>query len=357
MSPAPNTAPSPAPALEFPATVRPLAADTPLDPDAAVSARGLSRRHGDVHALRDVSVDIPRDTICGLLGPNGAGKTTAMSLISGQDRPSSGTLQVFGREPFDDAAVLTQLCFARENQAYPDTFTVRHVLATSPLFLPRWDAAFADELVEMFRLPRNRKIRKLSRGQLSAVAIVVGLASRAPLTFLDEPYLGLDPTARRRFYDVLLRDYTEHPRTILMSTHLIGEVEGFFEQVLVIDDGRLLVDAAAEDVADLAFTVSGPAGAVESATGDQQVLETHRIGGLASAVVLGAPDAGMRRRAAESGLEVGEVGLQDLIAALGAAPHGTSPDGAEPDGAAESESDSDAHDRDDDENESQEAAR
>ena len=319
---------STAPVLDFPATVRPLSADTPLNPDAAVSVRGLSHRYRDVHALRDVSVDIPRNTICGLLGPNGAGKTTAMSLISGQERPSAGTLRVFGREPFDDAAVLTQLCFARENQAYPDTFTVRHVLATCPLFLPHWDAAFADELVEMFRLPLQRRIRKLSRGQLSAVAIVAGLASRAPLTFLDEPYLGLDPTARRRFYDVLLRDYTEHPRTILMSTHLIGEVEGFFEQVLVIDDGRLLVDAAAEDIADLAYTVSGPAGAVQSATDDRQVLETHRIGGLASAVVLGTPDAGLRRRAAERGLEIGAVGLQDLIAALGAAPHGAAEAGA-----------------------------
>lgn len=132
----------------------------------------------------------------------------------------------------------------------------------------------------------------------------------------------LDPTARRRFYDALLRDYTEHPRTILMSTHLIGEVEGFFEQVLVIDDGRLLVDASAEDVAELAFTVSGLAKEVEAATRDRQVLETHRIGGLASAVVLGTPDAGVHRRAAESGLEIDAVGLQDLIAALGAAPHG-----------------------------------
>ncbi|SJN29438.1 putative ABC transporter ATP-binding protein [Micrococcus lylae] len=318
-----STAPMATPVLEFPPTVRPLSADAPMSPDAAVSVRGLARRYGEVRALQDVSFDIAPNTICGLLGANGAGKTTLMSLISGQDRPSAGTLQVFGREPFDDAAVLTQLCFARENQAYPDTFAVRHVLTTCPLFLPHWDADFADELVETFRLPLNHKIRKLSRGQLSAVAIVAGLASRAPLTFLDEPYLGLDPTARRRFYDALLRDYAEHPRTILMSTHLIGEVEGFFEQVLVIDDGRLLVDASAEDIAELAFTVSGPAKAVEAATGDRQVLETHRIGGLASAVVLGTPDAAMHRRAAESGLEIGPVGLQDLIAALGAAPHGT----------------------------------
>lgn len=318
MSAAPAPAPERGPAL--PPAVRPLTADTPPDPEAAVSIRGLSRRFGDAHALRGISLDIPQDTICGLLGANGAGKTTLMSLISGQDRPSTGTVQVFGRDPYDDAAVLTRLCFARENQAYPETFTVRHVLDTCPLFLPRWDAAFAAELVEMFRLPLRRRIRKLSRGQLSAVAIVAGLASRAPLTFLDEPYLGLDPAARRRFYDVLLRDYTEHPRTILLSTHLIGEVEGFFEQVLVFDGGRLVIDAAAEDVADLAFTVSGPAAAVTAATAGQRVLEIRRIGGLASAVMLGAPDAGVRRRAAESGLELGEVGLQDLVASLGTTP-------------------------------------
>ncbi len=89
-----------------------------------------------------------------------------------------------------------------------------------------------------FRLPLNRKIKKLSRGQQSAVGVIVGLASRAPLTFFDEPYLGLDAVARQRFYDLLLKDYAEHPRTVILSTHLIDEVSNLLEHVLVIDDGQ-----------------------------------------------------------------------------------------------------------------------
>src|SRR6201746_2103618 len=97
-----------------------------------------------------------------------------------------------------------------------------------------------------FRLPTNRRIKKLSRGQLSAVGVIVGLASRAPLTFFDEPYLGLDAVARQLFYDRLLADYAEHPRTVVLSTHLIDEISNLLENVLVLDHGRLTLDAPAD---------------------------------------------------------------------------------------------------------------
>ena len=105
-----------------------------------------------------------------------------------------------------------------------------------------------DYSVDDFNLPLKRRIKKLSRGMLSAVGIVIGLASRAPLTIFDEPYLGLDVVSRGLFYDRLMEDYLEHPRTVILSTHLIDEVSNLLEHVLVIDNGKLIIDEDAEDL-------------------------------------------------------------------------------------------------------------
>jgi ABC-2 type transport system ATP-binding protein len=161
-------------------------------------------------------------------------------------------------------------------------------------------------------VPLNRRIKKLSRGQLSAVGVIVGLASRAPLTFFDEPYLGLDAVARQIFYDRLLEDFGEHPRTVILSTHLIDEVSALLEHVLVIDDGKLIIDAGADALRGSATTVSGTSTAVDSFVGSRAVLHRESLGGLSS-VTVEKLDAADRAKAAATGLELGPVSLQQLI--------------------------------------------
>src|ERR1700709_1464569 len=136
-----------------------------------------------------------------------------------------------------------------------------------------------------FRLPTNRRIKKLSRGQLSAVGVIVGLASRAPLTFFDEPYLGLDAVARQLFYDRLLADYAEHPRTIVLSTHLIEEISDLLEHVLLIDHGRILLADDAETLRATALTVTGPARQVATFGAANELLQTDSLAGQSRAVV------------------------------------------------------------------------
>ncbi len=316
-----STGADPAAALGLAAL--PMPAGRPLEPQAAVSVRGLRKSFGKKEILHGLDFDIPRDSIVGLLGRNGAGKTTALSLLAGQEAASAGDVSVLGRDPFEDAITAARLCFARENQKYPESFRPAHVLKSAPWFFEHWDQGFAERLVRMFRLPVETKIGKLSRGQLSAVAIVVGLASRAPLTFFDEPYLGLDATARQLFYDVMLQDYAEHPRTIVMSTHLIDEAADLLEKVLVIDDGRILMDADADTARSAAFSLSGPAAAVRTVSAGWVILHERRIGGLASVTLAGRPDDALRVAADEYRLEIGPVGLQDLVAALGSRPSDT----------------------------------
>ncbi|XPP27240.1 MAG: ATP-binding cassette domain-containing protein [Leucobacter sp.] len=312
----------------------------------AIETRGLTRVHGDIRALDDVTVRIHENVITGLLGRNGAGKTTFMSLATAQDRPSAGEVRLWpqgaspeqtavtrhgdaharGEKPFEHARVLEQMCFIRDNQRYPDDYRLRHALRAARIFYPNWSQELADELVELFRIPQKTVIKKFSRGQFSALGIVLGLASRAPITFFDEPYLGLDATARGYFYDALLRDYAAHPRTIVLSTHLIDEMDRLLERVVILDRGRVVQDAEVDELRGLAHQVSGREGEVERYAAGRRVLGRHRVGGLASFVIEGRVSDEDRAAAAAGDLEIGPVSLQDLVAAYGAA----DPESADP---------------------------
>ena len=285
---------------------------TPTSIAPAVHVDGLTKRFGSFTAIDDVSFTVKPNTIYGLLGRNGAGKTTIMQLLTGQVFATAGDVKVFGESPVENARVLQNLCFIKESQRYPDDFQPKHVFRSAPWFFENWDAEFAEQLIADFRLPVDRRIKKLSRGQLSAVGVIVGLASRAPLTFFDEPYLGLDAVARQIFYDRLLEDYAEHPRTIILSTHLIDEVANLLEHVIVIDQGRILIDEDAEEMRGSATTVVGQRGAVEQFVTGRDVIHQDGVGGLASVTVAGLSQ-GDRAHAVAAGLELSPVSLQQLI--------------------------------------------
>ena len=277
-----------------------------------IEVTGLTRRFGSLAAVDDVTFTIEENKIYGLLGRNGAGKTTLMQLLTGQDFATSGTIRVFGESPVENARVLQRTSFIKESQKYPDDFRVKHVFRSAPWFFANWDAEYAERLIEDFRLPTQQRIKKLSRGQLSSIGVIVGLASRAPLTFFDEPYLGLDAVARQTFYDRLLEDYAEHPRTIILSTHLIDEVANLLEHVLVIDNGRIIIDQNADELRGTATAIVGTVRAVEEFLGSREVLQRDGIGGLASVTVAGL-SAKERAAAQAAGLELSPVSLQQLI--------------------------------------------
>ena len=279
---------------------------------AVIKVSGLTKRFGGVTAVDDASFSVAENKIYGLLGRNGAGKTTLMQLLTGQDFATSGDITVFGQSPVENASVLQRVSFIKESQRYPEDFRAKHVFKSAPWFFSNWDQAFAEQLIADFRLPLNRRIKKMSRGQVSAIGVIVGLASRAPLTFFDEPYLGLDAVARQTFYDRLLADYAEHPRTVVLSTHLIDEVSNLLEHVLVIDEGRIIIDEDAEALRGSATTLVGTKGAVDGFVGSREVLHRDAIGGLASVTVTGLT-AKERADAAAAGLELAPVSLQQLI--------------------------------------------
>jgi ABC-2 type transport system ATP-binding protein len=214
---------------------------------STISIGGLTRRYRGQLALDDVTFDVQGASVTGLLGRNGAGKTTLLRIIAGHEFASAGHVTVLGADPVKDEAVLRRMLYIREDQTYPD-LKVRHVLRVASWLYPNWSHELAGALVDDFALPLNRRIKKLSRGMRSAVGIVIGLAARAEVTLFDEPYAGLDAVARQVFYDRLVAEQAVHPRTVLLSTHLIDEAAGLLERVVVIDRGRVVLDADANDL-------------------------------------------------------------------------------------------------------------
>ncbi|GAA2636520.1 ABC transporter ATP-binding protein [Dactylosporangium fulvum] len=275
-----------------------------------VTARDVSKRFRDVTALDGVSFELRRNGIYGLLGRNGAGKTTLMQILTGQQFASAGTVTVFGAAPHENERVLRQVTFIKESQRYPETFRVRDVLFAGRLLFPNWDDRFARDLLHDFQLPVKRQVKKLSRGMLSALGVVVGLAARAPLTLFDEPYLGLDAVSRQLFYDRLLADYAEFPRTVVLSTHLIDEVSDLIEHVLLIERGRLVLDEDAEALRGQVVTLTGPAPAVDALAANTDELHREHLGPLTRATVRGRVEAGQARAA---GVELAPVSLQQLV--------------------------------------------
>jgi ABC-2 type transport system ATP-binding protein len=281
-----------------------------------VEVSHLTKSFGRVVAVNQVSFSIEAGKIYGLLGRNGAGKTTIMRIITAQLFPTSGEVKVFGAHPYENGRVLSQICAVSDRQKYPNGYRVLDVLEQAAFFFPQWDQEYAFALVEAFRLPLSRLMKALSRGMLSAAGIIVGLASRAPLTIFDEPYLGLDAVARSIFYDRLLEDYAEHPRTVILSTHLIDEISRLLEHILVIDQGRLVLDEDAEALRGRAFTVVGPAARVDTFTAGKQLLARSPLGGQVAATVMGNGNMEDRKRALALGLSLAPVSLQQLLVHL-----------------------------------------
>ncbi|HEX6326006.1 MAG TPA: ABC transporter ATP-binding protein [Jiangellaceae bacterium] len=277
-----------------------------------IEVQDLTVRYGDVAALDELSLHCEGGKIHGLLGRNGAGKSTLLAALAAYRRPTSGRVLVGGENPFENPRLMPQICLIREALDVYDTETCRSVLSLGAL-RPTWDAEYAEELVEKFEIPVTRRsVTKLSRGTKAALACVIGLASRAPLTIFDESYLGMDAPSRAAFYDELLADYMRHPRTIVISTHLVEEFSGLFEQVAIIDSGRLVLQDETDEIRARGASVIGPAEVVDRVAGHAAVAE-RRLGPTKSVTVYGDLGADFEETVRAAGLELGPVSLQDLF--------------------------------------------
>jgi ABC-2 type transport system ATP-binding protein len=282
-----------------------------------ITATHLHLRYGDAIALDDINFTLSGGKIYGLLGRNGSGKTSLLSLLAGFRKPSGGTVLINGKPIFENGAITRQVCFVGARGLLHDkSDTLIDALDLGNYLRPAWDAAYALSLLEQFGLQPKQRIGELSLGQQSAFGIVVGLASRAPITLLDESYLGLDAPSRQQFQDALLADYMRHPRTFILSTHLIEEMSTLFEEVLIVHEGRLLLHDETEAVRLQGTAVTGAMEQVDRFVAGHTVINQKQLGRTKSAMIYGTLDDATRRQAQAVGLDVGAVPLQELFVHL-----------------------------------------
>lgn len=281
-----------------------------------IEVKHLQLRYGAFTAIQDLSFKLKGGKIYGLLGRNGSGKTSLLSVIASYRKQTDGIVAVGGEAPFENARIMEQVCFIQESGHVTDSAYVRDVLKLAASCWPNWDAEYADKLVQLYNLPLKKRVTALSRGMKSALGITLGLASRAPVTIFDEAYLGLDAPSRYTFYEQLLNDYMENPRTFILSTHLIEEVGSLFEEVLILDQGRLIMHEETEALRSRGAAITGPNETVDRFVKGLTVLGEQQLGKTKSVTVFGALSEERRKQAQAEGLELGPVSLQDLFVLL-----------------------------------------
>lgn len=239
---------------------------------AGLQARGLGKRYRRRWALTDCTLDVPSGRVVGLVGPNGAGKSTLLNLAVGVLTPTSGTIEVLGGKPASGAAQLAKVGYvAQDTPTYAGLSIADHVRLGARLN-PGWDDALARKRIDLLGLDPGQKAGKLSGGQRAQLALTLGIAKRPELLILDEPVSSLDPLARREFLQDLMEAVAEQELTVVLSSHLVSDVDRACDYLIVLVDSRVQVCGDIEMLLATHHRLTGPRRDPASLPADQHVI-------------------------------------------------------------------------------------
>ncbi|MED1601945.1 ABC transporter ATP-binding protein [Alkalihalophilus marmarensis] len=273
----------------------------------------VSLKYKQFEALRNISFSINQEGIYGLVGRNGAGKTTLLSLLASFVEPSSGTITIDGENPFESSRIMPHVNFIFEADYKEEYDTPLDYFEFHKRYRPAFDMTYAKELAAKFKLPLDKAIYKLSDGKQSALNVILGLASRSKITIFDEAYRGMDAPTRELFYKEVLNEQERHPRIMILSTHLVSEMEYLFDHVFIIEDGKMVIDEPYDEVISRGVTFTGEAAIVDTLTRELNRIHAEQLGGTKSVMVYGEVSENLLVEAGKSGVEISTVTLQNLF--------------------------------------------
>ena len=276
-----------------------------------IEIKDVTKNFKSVRAVNHVNITLEEGKIYGLLGRNGAGKSTLLNLINSRLAVDEGSITMDGESLWENPKVNGKLYLVNEKNLFPEGRKVSEIFRWTKEFFPEFDMEYAMHLAQLFQLDTRKKTKGLSTGYQSIFKNIVALSTHAPFVFLDEPVLGLDAYHRDLFYRLLLERYAGEPFTLVISTHLIEEVAGIVEEVIILKKGEVLKIADTEELLNMGYTVSGPASLVDAYTRDKDLAGADTLGGLKTAYVLGRPE-----RELPEGLEFTKMDLQKLFIRL-----------------------------------------
>jgi len=251
----------------------------------AIETVNLRKRYDDVEALRGLDLQVPRGSICGFLGRNGAGKTTAIKLLLAIARPTGGEARVLGLSATSDAEsveIRRRTGFVSDDKDLYDYMMVDEMVRFTAAFFPRWRADLADRYLRKFDLPRDRRVRALSRGMRTKLALLLAFSRGAELLVLDEPTSGLDPAITEEVLQAIVAHVAREEMTVFFSSHQIAEVDQIADRVVIIDRGQSVVAGSLDELRErfcriqLVFDGDAPAAAFRS-PGVERVRRQGRV--------------------------------------------------------------------------------
>lgn len=269
----------------------------------------LTRKFGDTTALNGVNLCLDEPKIYGLLGRNGAGKTTLLRLITNYIQPTEGSITLDEQNIWENEKAQHQIFLVTETSYFAEMNANNLIQLMSEIY-PSFDKQQCLDYAKRFELDLNKKYTALSTGYKSVLRAVLSLSVHTPFLFLDEPTLGMDAFHRELFYKLLIESYSESPSCILLSTHLISEVEGLLENVIILDHGKVLIDESSEQLLAQGYCVSGRISDVDDYCSGKNVIGSSVVGGLKTTAVLG------ERKQVPDTLEVTGLSLQQLFVQL-----------------------------------------
>ena len=215
---------------------------------AVLEAIDLGKRYRRKWALSDCTLSVPEGHVVGIVGPNGSGKSTLLNLAAGLLAPSSGKLDVLGGPPARDATTVGRVGFVAQDPPVFSSLSVHDHLRFGAHLNPRWDSALAEHRIEDLGLDPEQRAGKLSGGQRAQLALTLAIAKRPELLLLDEPVASLDPLARREFLQILMESVAEEQVAIVLSSHLVSDIERVCDYLIVLADSRVQVAGQVEEL-------------------------------------------------------------------------------------------------------------
>ncbi len=285
-----------------------------------LTCNNLTKTYGKKQVLKGISLTLEQHKIYGLIGKNGAGKTTLLGILSAQNPATSGEVTYNGEKVWENQKVLNEICFSREiNVAImygSDNRKIKTLFKTAEMMFTYWDKDYAARLVLEFDLDIKKRLNKLSKGMLSAVTIIIALASKAPITFLDEPVAGLDVFMRDKFYKLLVEEYTNTERTFVVSTHIIDEAANVLEDVIILDEGVIVKNENTEELLSRHRIINGKDIDIDEFCKGYKVVHSESLGRSKSVCVEISDIKAFERDVQKYDFDVTQASLQKLFMQL-----------------------------------------
>lgn len=285
----------------------------------SIEIKNVVKKYGKNTALDGISLSIDEGKIYALLGRNGAGKSTLLNIIANRIYMTSGEALIDNEEATENPKAQEKIFLMSEKNLYPSSMTISEMIKWTKKFYPQTDIKKAEEMAKLFGLDLKKNFGSLSTGYRSIAKFVMAISSNAKYTLLDEPVLGLDANHRDLLYKIIIEEYSENPRAIVIATHLIEEITSIIEDVIIIKNGKVEMTDNIDNLLSKGYTVTGKKELIEKYIMGKDVIGVDEVGAMKIAYILGIKGA----TEIPDGIEITNLNLQKLFVKLTGEMEGT----------------------------------